>query len=153
MRLHDLRQTLSFLHNSWPQPDIVIFHVSGNDIGSRHTLDIISQLKWEFLQLNSLFPNTVLIFSEIVPRLLWLEDPASRYCEKIRKRINRALAKFMPSINGISYRHVDLEGGVRGLYRSDKVHLSDIALDIFNLDLQSCIELAVVRVGCQAHVL
>lgn len=58
----------------------------------------------------------------------------------------------MPSINGLSFRHVDLEGGLRGFYRKDNVHLSAVALDIFNLDLESCIELAAVCVGCQAHL-
>ena len=38
----------------------------------------------------------------------------------------------MPQIGGLSYRHVDLEGGYPGLYRSDGVHLSEVGMDIFN---------------------
>ncbi|XP_040181175.1 uncharacterized protein LOC120914564 [Rana temporaria] len=71
------------------------------------------------------------------------------FLEKIRKKINRAMAKFMPSIGGMSFRHVELEGRIPGFYRSDNVHLSDVALDILNLDLQTSVELAVARVGCQ----
>lgn len=57
----------------------------------------------------------------------------------------------MPSINGFSYRHVDIEGGLSGFYRSDAVDLSEVALDVFHLDLQNCIELAAVRVGFEAN--
>lgn len=56
----------------------------------------------------------------------------------------------MPSIDGLSFRHIYLEGGLAGFYRLDQVHLSDIANDILNLNFQFCIELAVARVGCQA---
>lgn len=47
----------------------------------------------------------------------------------------------MPSRNGLSFGHMELEGGLSGLYRPDNVHLSDIALDIFNLDM-------LCRIGC-----
>lgn len=62
--------------------------------------------------------------------------------EKMRKRINRAMVKYMPLIGGLSNRHVDLEGDIPGFYRQDGVHLSEVGLDIFNLDLQCGIEMA-----------
>lgn len=120
-------------------------------MGIHKTLDLVSQIKLDFLHLRSVLPSSVLIFfSEIVPRLKWLIDPVLLYLEKIRRRVNRLINKFMPSVQGFSYRHTDLEGGLYGLYRPDMVHLSDIGLDIFNLDLQTCVELAVARVGCHA---
>lgn len=48
---------------------------------------------------------------------------------------------------GLSFRHVDLEGGFSVLYRNDEIHPLDIGLDIFNADLQSCLEQAAVRGG------
>lgn len=74
------------------------------------------------------FANTVLVFSEIIPRLLWLNS----LFEKVRKRISRGIEKFLPTNIGFSFRHVDIEGSVAGLYREDGVHLSDSDLDIFN---------------------
>lgn len=94
MRLNDVRQTLSFLYSSWPQPQIAIFHISGKDIGSRYTLDIIFQLKLDFLRLHLLLPRAVLIFSEVVLQLLWLSKPTFKYCEKNCVRINRAIYAF-----------------------------------------------------------
>lgn len=55
---------------------------------------------------------------------------------------NEEKSPFMPLINGLSYRHVDLEGGYLGLYRPDGVHLSDVGLDIFNLSLKYSIKRA-----------
>lgn len=43
-----------------------------------------------------------------------------------------------------------MEGGLSGFYHPDNIHLSDVALDLFNLYLQNIIELAVAMVGCQA---
>lgn len=48
----------------------------------------------------------------------------------------------MKSIDGFSYRHVDLEFFLQGLYREDWINLSKIGLDIFNLGLQSMVEKA-----------
>lgn len=57
----------------------------------------------------------------------------------------------MPSVSGQSFRHVYMEGGLPGFYRPDNVHLSDVALDLFNLDLQTSVELAVAMLReCQA---
>lgn len=50
-----------------------------------------------------------------------------------------------PNGSILKKRHVDLDGGILGFYHPDQIHLSDIALDIFNMDLQSCVELAFGR--------
>lgn len=76
--------------------------------------------------------------------------PELQHCNKIRKHINWAFYRFMPTVDGVSYCHVDLEGYLPVFFYSD-IHLSDVALDIFNLGLQSCVELASVQVGCQAQ--
>lgn len=143
--------TMSYLLGHWPVPQIVILHLTGNDIGHYNTLGFMSQVKLDFLCLHAVLPNTVFIFSKIIPRLCWVISPELKFLDKICKCLNRMLMKFMLFINGFAFRHVELKGGLLGLYRPDKVHLSDIALDIFNLDIQTCVELAVARGVCQSH--
>lgn len=46
--------------------------------------------------------------------------------EKMRKRINRALEKYLPLLDGFSYRHIDLKGGIDRLYHQDGGHLSEV---------------------------
>ncbi|XP_077306953.1 uncharacterized protein LOC143926781 [Lithobates pipiens] len=153
MSWFELQLSICARLSSHPQPSIIILHVAGNDLGFVKTLDLVAQMKTDLTHLHDILPSSVLVFfffSEIIPRLKWLVDPTHFFLEKIRRRVNRFLEKFMPLINGLSFRHVDLEGGLPGLYRSDQVHLSAIGNDIFHLDFIACIELAVARVGCQA---
>ncbi|XP_068091150.1 uncharacterized protein [Hyperolius riggenbachi] len=143
MRWEALLPKLVCLVDEWPVPDILIIHLGGNDLGKVKTLNLLARMRRDFLQIRAIFPNTVLVFSEIVPRLLWYVSPNKRFFDKIRKRVNWAMCKFLSSVGGFSYRHIDLEGGVRGLYRKDLVHLSPIGVDIFNMELQNMVEKAV----------
>ncbi|XP_069803914.1 uncharacterized protein [Dendropsophus ebraccatus] len=131
----------------YPQPDIIIIHLGGNDIGKEGTIDLLFLMKRDMVTIHQMFPNTKLVFSEIVPRLVWLQATHLKFCERIRKRLNRGMAKFMPSIGGFSFRHSDLEDGVPSLYLEDMIHLSDIGLEIFNLNLQEMIETAIGEAG------
>ena len=128
----------------WPEPNILILHLGGNDIGQMRTLDLIFGIRDTIQILRESYPQLVIVFSEIVPRLRWLDAGVCRPFEKVRKRVNKAVEKFMVNVTGFSYRHIDLEGGLPGLYRSDGVHLSEVGLDIFNMALQGCIERAAV---------
>ena len=144
MRWDNLCHHISILSHSLPYPDILIIHLGGNDIGKYSTLDLIFKIKRDLQHIHLSFPSTKIIFSEMIPRFLWLSFPENRSLEKIRRRVNHSIEKFMPILNSFSYRHTELEGGFSGLYRSDGIHLSDIGLDIFNSDLQNMVEMATV---------
>ena len=101
-------------------------------------------IKNDLQRIHLFFPGTRIIFSEMIPRLIWLSLSEKKSLEKIRKRVNHSIEKFMPVLGSFSYRHTELEGGLSGLYRPDGVHLSDIGLDIFNMDFQNMIEMATV---------
>ena len=140
----NLLPEVSRLLQQFPPPDGLIIHLGGNDIGKSKTLDIIFTIRDDLLRLQLSFPNTVLVFSEVVQRLCWLSSPVKHPFEKIRRRINRAVARLLSPLHILSFRHSELEGFIQGLYRSDGVHLSDIGLDIFNANLGTCIEMAAV---------
>lgn len=76
-----------------------------------------------------------------------MESPSLRSLEKIRKGMNRSVEKCMNSIGEFSFRHMELKGGFADLYRNDRIHLTNIGLDIFNtvVYLQRCIEWAAVQ--------
>lgn len=108
MSWFDLRPTLNSLYSSWPPPNIIIFHLGNNDLGNSTTLDLLSQIKVDLFQLHLILPNMILFFSEIMPRLAWLLSTELLFLEKIKKKVNRAVTKFMPSVGGRSFRHVDM---------------------------------------------
>lgn len=143
MRWQNLFDELSLLLQEFLVPDVLILHLGGNDIGHVKTLDQIFQIKYDLHQFKLSFPNITLFFFEIIPRLVWLNFPF----DKVRKHINRTMAKFLSTIGGFIFRHIDLEGGIIGLFRTDGIHLSDIGLDIFNNNLQTMVELPAFRGG------
>ena len=142
MQWEQLNVQLARLCQLWPMPSILVIHLGGNDLGKCKTLDLLFKIKGDLQRFGLAFPGTVVAFSEIIPRLSWLSSEQRRVMEKMRKRVNRALEKYMPQIGGFSYRHVDLEGGYPGLYRRDGVHLSEVGVDIFNVGLQNIVEKA-----------
>ncbi|XP_069822572.1 uncharacterized protein [Dendropsophus ebraccatus] len=143
LRWREIYAILHSLASALPPPDILIIHAGGDDIGKLKTLDLLWRSRGICRCLNVFFPECILVFSEIIPRLSWMRKGLYFY-EKIRKRINFAVSKFIPSLGGLSFRHLDLEGYLPGLYWSDLVHLSDIGSDILNANFQSIIELGAV---------
>lgn len=140
--LSQLSFHLSQLCIHWPPPSVIIIHAGSNDIGHQKSFDFIFTMKWDFQRFKLFFPFCTFVFSEIVPHLLWFSSPQLKPLEKVRRQINRSLEKFMPFIDGFSYRHIDLEGGIPGLYRSDSICFFEVGNNLFNLGLQSCVEMA-----------
>lgn len=60
------------------------------------------------------------------------------------------MQKFLPLLNGFSYRHKELEGFLPGFYLQDSHQLSDIGLDLFNLGIQDMVESGLQRFGGHA---
>lgn len=53
----------------------------------------------------------------------------------------------MASISVISFIHFDFECLLPGFYLDDKIHLSDIGLGLFNLDISCMVEEAIWCLG------
>lgn len=88
--------------------------MGSNDLGRMRTLDLLFTMKNDLCRFELTSPTTTIIFSENVPRLSWLYSPQCRVMEKIRKRINRAMEKYLPMLDVFSYRHIDLEDDIAG---------------------------------------
>lgn len=121
-------------------------HLDNDGFGSINTLSFISGSKLELSRIRSLLPQTVIVVSEAYPVLAWVHNVFS-FRDKIRKRINRILHNFLPSIKATSFRHTNLEGHVPGFYEPDGICLSGIGLDMFNLNLLSMVESGLARLG------
>ncbi|XP_041420555.1 uncharacterized protein LOC121394237 [Xenopus laevis] len=138
----DLLPIILQMKSCWGFPAIILIHLAGNDIGKGRNIDLIRNIKRDLAQIRFIFPNTVIMWSEVVPRLVWLQDAGFHPLERCRKKRNFAISKFSKTVNILVYRHYELEQGFEGLYRADRVHLSDIGFDILNMGFQSAIERA-----------
>ena len=153
MRWRGLLEHLSYLSGIWPAPQVLVLHTGANDLGKYRTWDLLCEMKRDLHSITLMYPGVVLAYSEMIPRLLWSPQGSLFYVDRIRRRLNRTVHSFISSIGGVSFRHTELEGFLPGLFGKDKVHLSIIGLDIFNMGLQSLIESATVVGGPQPAAL
>lgn len=70
LRLSNLTDHLFYLLGQWSSPDVFIIHAGTNDLGKVKTWDFICEIKRDVSPFELLFPLTVMVFLEMVPRLL-----------------------------------------------------------------------------------
>lgn len=90
----------------WPKPSLLIIHGGGNDIGKLTTLDLMFSMKQDLKKFQFSFNKCKVFFSEIIPRLQWLAVDSDKHLEKIRRRVNHMMEKFMISLGSFSYRYM-----------------------------------------------
>ncbi|OCT68288.1 hypothetical protein XELAEV_18039587mg, partial [Xenopus laevis] len=138
----DLLPIIFQMKARWGFPATILIHLSGNDIGKGRNIYLIRNIKRDLAQIKFIFPNTVIIWSEVVPRLVWLQDAGFHPLKRCRKTRNFTISKFSKTVNILVYRQYELEQGYEGLYCSDRLHLSKISFDILNMGFQNAIERA-----------
>lgn len=103
------------LSYDWPLSNILIIHLGGNDIGKRKTLDLIFYMCTTIQQFKALSPSTDIVFSTIIPRLVWINFAMLKPFEEIPKQINRMLEKCMSLGYVFTFCHRDLKGVFLGI--------------------------------------
>lgn len=127
------------LRDSWPKPDVLIVHLGGNDISTTPPDLFINYVKKDFTSLKSIFPNCLLVWSDILSRQFWKDVEDSRERDLIRMGINESIQDVMTKLGGTFLTHDNIKPS-SGLYRPDGVHLSGKGIDTFNLNLQEFLE-------------
>lgn len=109
-------------------PAMILVHLGGNDIETCNVGKFVKLICKNFKYLISVFNQTQIIWSDILPRVCWEGIPS---LTKKRKRINRAGHGAVRKHNlGTIISH-DIDGSNSELFRTDGVHLSDKGNDIF----------------------
>ena len=78
-----------------------------------------------------MLPNSLLIYSQILPRKKWRYNSNLKAMERARKRINRGIRTYYYKSNAKVITHADLQDGHKILYADDGVHFSFWGNDIF----------------------
>lgn len=123
-------------------PTILIIHCGGNNIGDpQNTLKGIQKfMKLTLSQIADLLPNTLIVWSHILPRSNWRQSLSTIEGENSRRRINSAIATFvLKKLNGTSIKHTDIQITQKRLFRLDGVHLSDLGNNIYINSLKNAI--------------
>lgn len=123
-------------------PQVVLVHAGGNDLGNRASRELIRDIKYDFLRLRMTYPDTVFVWSEVVARTRWRLARSVEALNKARKKVNRAVSKFVGRNGGLFVRHPELEVDTWRYLRGDGVHLNDVGTDLWCLGLQEGIQRA-----------
>ena len=123
-------------------PDALLIHAGGNDLGVRSMLDVARDIKFDFLRIRMSYPETVVIWSDIVGRSSWRMARSWEGVNRARRKINRDVAKFVIRNGGLVVRHPELEVDTWRYQLRDGVHLTDVGIDMWVLGLQEGIQRA-----------
>lgn len=109
----------------WGRPEWIVVHLGGNDIGRGKGIDLILRIKRDFLRIFEAWPGVRLVWSDIIPRQAWVGSRGVRALDRVRKRVNFAVAQFVEAHGGVAIRHPQLVQQNRHYFFGDGVHLSD----------------------------
>ncbi|OCU00392.1 hypothetical protein XELAEV_18006166mg, partial [Xenopus laevis] len=116
-------------------PNVLVLHAGGNDMGVISQRDLVRAMKQDVDKLRSFFQGVVIVWSEMVGRLVWRWARDRDAMERSRQKLNKLLSAFIRHSGGIVGRHKVLESCMPGHYCRDGVHLSAVGTDIFKLGL------------------
>nr|XP_033933136.1 serine/arginine repetitive matrix protein 2 [Pseudochaenichthys georgianus] len=137
-------QLLPMLHQlkvTWPNPDVLIMHLGGNDLSTDAPTDLLASVRKDLTSMRSIFPSCLLVWSYILPRRVWRHSADSQEVDLVRCTVNRRIHSIVSELGGASMTHENIRCGTNtGLYRADGVHLSPKGIDVFNLNLQDFLE-------------
>ena len=92
--------------------------------------NLILSIQKDVKAYSNLFPETCIIWSDILPRAAYRGAISNAKVEKSRKSLNNAMKLYMPRINGEVIHHKNIQWDAHHLYRRDGVHLNDMGNDV-----------------------
>jgi hypothetical protein len=87
--------------------------------------------KYDLTKLAGMCPQSVLVWSDVLPRIHDRGAHADNKMEKTRKTFNSSMRAFVKKENGKAIRHPKIQWYSPELFRHDGVHLNDKGNDAF----------------------
>ncbi|XP_030060427.1 uncharacterized protein LOC115470933 [Microcaecilia unicolor] len=122
-----------------PCPDALVIHLGSNDFEQISGIRLIKCIKKDLVFLNTTYPNTKIIWSDILPNRRRRHE---KCLDRSRKKVNKQISDFVRSLGGMQVRHEFFSAECASLYKQDGVQLSDIGNDLFNMMMQGAIKSA-----------
>lgn len=134
-------------------PVILVIHAGGNDVCSMRMDELLTLMKADLERIPGFFQHVIVVWSEIIPRVVWQGARDGEAVERARRNINARMARFVRSRDWVVIRHRQLEGDNRQFMMPDGVHLEGNGLEIFLSGLRTGIEQALfLLVGGRSSV-
>ena len=105
-------------------------HLGGNDLVSTHLGKLTKQAQSDVRALATLCPETMLIWSDVLPRIRYRGAFKHNKVEKTRKTSNSSMRAYTRKMGGKSVRHHQIQWNMNQQFRPDGVHLNDLGNDV-----------------------
>lgn len=140
MLIYDLQSVIRTMLRYEAPPAYIVLHIGGNDIGNEKVGYLRNRIKVILRSIKRKMPDTIIIWSQILPRSSYRYSDNIKAMEKCRYRINNSIAKFVLTMGGKYIRHPDLFQNRSYLYEKDGVHPTKLGYELFLKDIQGGIE-------------
>lgn len=141
MKVCNLVRKIKYFLTFENPPDFIMIHCGGNDIGSSGT---VGDLRFKMIEIfdtvQSLLPNTKIVYSQVLPRLKWRSHIDINSLEKARRRINNKIAHHIVTNGGYYIRYPMISLQSVEVFCKDGVHLSPLGNDIFLFTIQAAFQ-------------
>jgi glycine cleavage system protein P-like pyridoxal-binding family len=77
--------------------DVLILYVGSNDVGYVKPTDLVRMIKTDMSTIKEMYPDTMLIYNEILSRINWRGAPNNEHGEHQRITINKYVKPVMES--------------------------------------------------------
>ncbi|XP_069802067.1 uncharacterized protein [Dendropsophus ebraccatus] len=83
-------------------PAVLVIHAGGNDLCSVRLAELISVIKSDVIRMSELFTDSIIVWSEVVPRVVWNGARNPGAIERARRILNTRISRFVRSRGGIA---------------------------------------------------
>ncbi len=121
-------------------PDILVIHCGGNNLGYRKLHKFRHNIRSELSKVRVLLPNCKIVWSQILPRLIWRASQNSWALNRAATRVNNLAAWQCVQSGGGYVKYPEIGWKEPGLFEEDGVHLSSFGNDLFLYRLQQFLQ-------------
>ena len=140
-KISDLRWMMNTYLNRRRVPTTIIIHIASNDIFEDKTSAIVSRATESLKALRQLYPDTRLIWSDIVDRAFFLGESSPGAGVRATKIVNRGMHRACLRIDNTYFighsRYIC--AAEHALYRRDGIHLSEEGSQILVLNWENAL--------------
>ncbi|XP_070595922.1 uncharacterized protein [Erythrolamprus reginae] len=138
-------QLMPVLHETYHSrcpPSVIIIHLGEDDLFPENNTSVIISMKNDLGILKRAFPDTVLVWSSLLPIGSWKNDSTPRCAwEAAQIQINNIMVKYCNKIGVHFLSHNSITSDKSHLFLADDNVLTDEGVDIFIADLKKVLRL------------
>lgn len=80
-------------------------HLGGNDLGQLKGFELSLKIHEDLQQLKELWPDLRVVWSDILPCQVWRGARDAQALDRVRRKVNVAVSRFVLSLGGVAVWH------------------------------------------------